>query len=146
MFLSSMLNRLQGDQQVFILRRSAGFAFSFLSILRAEPVDCQRTLLPTAMDCLLLTIEKGIQRSCATNDWKLCVHALNVLRLLVSDALVGPALHAYVCQIVQFAVRGFDSDRWAVRNSSMMVFTAVVQRAVDADKNDSGGTSAGLRI
>lgn len=68
---------------------------------------------------------------------------MNVLRLLIGDATVGPALSQYISRCVQYAVRGFDSDRWAVRNSSMMVFTAVVQRAVDADKNDSGGSSAG---
>jgi hypothetical protein len=62
---------------------------------------------------------------------------------IISDATVGPALNQYITQCVQYSVQGFESDRWAVRNSSMMVFTAVVQRSVDVDKNDSGGSSAG---
>ena len=142
-WLNKLLQRLRGDQQVFILRRSAGFAYSFLSLLRADPVDCERTLLPVAMESLLSTIKLGIHKNCNTVHWKLCVHSMNVLRLLIGDATVGPALNPYITQCVQYSVQGFESERWAVRNSSMMVFTAVVQRSVDVDKNDSGGSSAG---
>lgn len=40
------------------------------------------------------------------------------------------------------AVKGFKSPLWAIRNSSMMVFSAVVQRTVDNDKRESGGIRA----
>jgi hypothetical protein len=95
------------------------------------------------MECLLTSAERGVRPRCSTTDWKLCVHSLNVLKLLVADAVVGPALHEHISRVMQCCMSGFESARWAVRNSSMMVFTSVVQRAVDADKNDSGGASAG---
>jgi thyroid adenoma-associated protein len=40
------------------------------------------------------------------------------------------------------AVKGFKSPLWAIRNSSMMVFSSVVQRTVDNDKRESGGIRA----
>ncbi len=63
-WLSLVLGRLSGDnqqQQVFILRRSAGFAYSFLSLLRAEPLNCAPTLLPVAMESLLRTVRIGLE-------------------------------------------------------------------------------------
>jgi hypothetical protein len=73
--------------------------------------------------------------------WKLAVHALNVLRLILCDGALGPDLNAYVPAAAQLAVRGFTAPQWAVRNSCMMVFTAVAQRAVGTDKNDSAGAA-----
>jgi hypothetical protein len=69
------------------------------------------------------------------------VHALNVLRLILSDASLGPDLNTYVAETAQLAVSGFTAPQWAVRNSCMMVFTAVAQRAVGTDKNDSAGAA-----
>ena len=61
-WLDQVLGRLQGEQQqVFILRRSAGFAYSFLSLLRAEPLNCTPTLLPIAMNNLLHTVRVGLE-------------------------------------------------------------------------------------
>jgi hypothetical protein len=75
------------------------------------------------------------------SSWKLAVHALNVLRLILTDASLGPDLNAFVAETVQLAVSGFTAPQWAVRNSCMMVFTAVAQRAVGTDKNDSAGAA-----
>lgn len=69
------------------------------------------------------------------------MHALNVLRLILSDAALGPDLNIYIPETAQLAVRGFTAPQWAVRNSCMMVFTAVAQRAVGTDKNDSAGAA-----
>lgn len=61
-WLDQVLGRLQGEQQqVFILRRSAGFAYSFLSLLKAEPLNCTPTLLPVAMQSLLHTVRLGLE-------------------------------------------------------------------------------------
>ena len=119
----------------------------------------------------------------------MCVHALNVLRMILIDATLGPDLDAFIAgdhlhvntihpfihlltprntfslrrsltqsrklplthplilldldpptqpiaECTQLAVQGFKSNKWAIRNSSMMVFSSVVQRAVDNDKNE----------
>eukprot|EP01038_Epipyxis_sp_PR26KG_P010809 gene10809-14510_t len=176
MWLNDILHRLLGNQQVFILRRSAGFAYSFLSLLRAEPANCKPTLLHTALRNLLNTIAAGLAvemnvQILQTNnsnwklkvtthyldslversnddriEWRLAVHAMNVIRLILTDGALGPDLDEYIEVATQLAVLGFSCERWAVRNSSMMVFTAVVQRAIDHDKNNSGGSSTPTAI
>jgi hypothetical protein len=122
LWLNQILHRLKGDKQVFILRRSAGFAYSFLSILRAEPANCKSTLLNTAMINLLNVVESGLDITevsisnssiCSTQEnWKLCVHALNVIRLILCDSAVGPDLNSYISKTTELAVRGFKSFRW----------------------------------
>lgn len=69
-WLDLVLGRLSGEkqQQVFILRRSAGFAYSFLALLRAEPLNCTPTLLPTAMQSLLQTVRVGLEDAQNYND------------------------------------------------------------------------------
>lgn len=39
-------------------------------------------------------------------------------------------------------MEGFKSVHWAIRNSSMMVFAAIVQRTIDNDKSDTGSVHA----
>ena len=175
-WLRQLLDRLSSEQQVFILRRSAGFAYSFVSLLRSEPSNCKVTLLPLAMKSLLRHIEKGLEQTsqgqgqgqgqgselsdlitvsespgldsdaggdCGiAGSWRICVHALNVVRMILIDAALSPDLDGFIAECTQLAVRGFQSRHWAVRNSSMMVFSSVVQRAVDNDKNESGGARA----
>ena len=149
-WLSSLINRLRNHQQVFILRRSAGFAYSFLSLLRSEPANCTPTLLHDAMKALLAVVAKGIANGTADTpthdgeeeDWKLSVHALNVLRLIILDGAFGNDLDQYIPQALTMAFIGFQSPHWAVRNSAMMVFSATVQRSVSKEKNDTGGSTA----
>jgi hypothetical protein len=54
-WLERLLHRLEDVRsgQTFILRRSAGFAYSFVALLRAEPRNCDTLLLPVALQRLL---------------------------------------------------------------------------------------------
>ena len=148
-WLDNLIDKLRGEQQVFILRRSAGFAFSFLSLLRSEPKNCKPVMLPVAMSALFdyasrgaqLKLEEG-QDQDDSDAWRSVVHALNIIRLIVLDSTLGPDLHPYIPTATMIAVKGFTSPLWAIRNSSMMVFSAVVQRTVDNDKRESGGIRA----
>jgi hypothetical protein len=190
-WLQQLLARLDGNNQVFILRRSAGFAYSILALLRAEPAGAKPTLLPLAMLTLQKQVERGllpesVRRAEGTEtaieafpdllegsnieQWRMSVHALvsyesrysfrhlcgwlpknllddnlviainminfeqNVLRLVIMDSTLASDLDAYVARSLELAVRGFGSSKWAVRNSSMMLFASVIQRAVDNDK------------
>jgi Putative death-receptor fusion protein (DUF2428) len=136
--LRQLLDRLDSEQQVFILRRSAGFAYSFLSLMRSESSNCKPTLLPTAMRVLLKCIERGLEDIPSTGDakslkmfseqnsdggdmeahaasWRICVHALNVIRMILIDSALSPELDTFIAESTELAVRGFQSRHWAVR-------------------------------
>lgn len=146
-WLTVALLRLESQQQVFILRRSAGFAYAFLSLLRSEPGNCEPTMLPLSMETLFRNAKYGLMSSDLDSGkpkvhWRTCVHSLNIIRLIILDSAMGPDIDSYLSEATIIAVNGFKSPRWAVRNSSMMVFASIVQRAIDNDKNTSGGSRA----
>jgi hypothetical protein len=148
-WLTVLLDKLESKQQVFILRRSSGFAYSFLSLLRAEVSDSKPMLLSISMKSLLRNAVESVDVMTDDSDakgddmlegssegWRRCVHSLNIIRLILLDSSMGPNLDPYIAPATELAVCGFKSSRWAIRNSSMMVFAAVVQRALANEKND----------
>lgn len=150
LWLDDLLCRLVHEKQIFILRRSAGFAFSFIAILRAEPSNFKSVLLQLTMSKLLKCIEIGIGDSFAVVQdklydkadvckisWRVSVHAMNVLKLILIDSTLGADIDNYISDSLKMVVRGLGSPIWAVRNSSMMVFTSIIQSAINNDKNDS---------
>ncbi|XP_020616391.1 thyroid adenoma-associated protein-like [Orbicella faveolata] len=56
------------------------------------------------------------------------VHACNILRALYRETKVGEIVFPFVSDGVVVAINGFHSDSWAVRNSSMLLFSALVTR------------------
>ncbi|CAM9509798.1 unnamed protein product, partial [Discosporangium mesarthrocarpum] len=161
-WLDQLLQRLRGSNQEFVLRRSAGFAQAFLSLLKAEPRNVTPSLLPHGMHTLLelaqphrtpfLTPPKGEAgegleaaglppREAGVGNWRARVHSLNILRLIFLDATLAEDVVLYVTKAMMASVCGFEDPSWAVRNSSMMLFTSLVQRAVGGETNvDMGGT------
>ncbi|KAL4100265.1 hypothetical protein PRIC1_008059 [Phytophthora ramorum] len=119
-----LLERLERSEQHFILRRSSGFAFSFVAILRAEPRNSAAVILPKEHHSL----------------WRARVHALNILKLICQDGVLAEDVARYVVDMFELAVRGFDCGSWAVRNSSMMLFAAATQRAIGDKRIADGGT------
>ncbi len=132
LYLERLITRLNQQQQVFILRRSAGFAYSFLALLHAEPLNAQPILLHYTMRHLLDIVERGTSpKGVEEGLWKLSVHALNVVRsILLDSAFHGKELDIFIPRIMQFIILGFSSSIWSIRNSSMMSFSAIVQRMI----------------
>ncbi|GLD96947.1 hypothetical protein PINS_up005630 [Pythium insidiosum] len=60
-----LLDRLERSEQQFILRRSSGFAYSFVAILRAEPRNTAALILPRVMSNLLRLASQGHGCACA---------------------------------------------------------------------------------
>jgi hypothetical protein len=124
------------QQQRFVLRRSAGLASAFLSLMRAEPRNCAAVLLPTCVQQLLAegkgvaNGDVGVGPSGADEMWRSQVHALNVLKAVFQDARLADDLVVFVSSALVVAVKGFSDPRWQVRNSCMMLFTQVLQRAL----------------
>ncbi|GMF59490.1 unnamed protein product [Phytophthora fragariaefolia] len=142
-----LLERLEKSEQHFILRRSSGFAFSFVAILRAEPRNSAAVILPKVMSTLLRlagedtdAAEKRDTHQEHHSLWRARVHALNILKLICQDGVLAEDVARYVVDMFELAVRGFDCGSWAVRNSSMMLFAAATQRAIGDKRIADGGT------
>lgn len=165
-WLSWLLGRISSDEQEFILRRSSGLAFAVRAILRAEPGNFTAVLLPRAVGAMLACAfpHAGDARSAALaavgdigdaagpvevgagkEQWHARVHSLNILMALFNDASLADELHSFIARALLIAIVGFSSSAWAVRNSSMMLFSAVINRAVGA-KRVADDSSAGNTV
>ncbi|CAK4070362.1 unnamed protein product [Aphanomyces euteiches] len=133
-----LLHRLEHAEQQFILRRSAGFASSFVALLRAEPRNAAATMLPHVVSTLLRLAGD------ANAAERVRVHSLNILKLVGQDGVLAEDVAVYVPAMLTVAVHGFESTSWAVRNSSMMLFAATTQRAIGDKQVADGAASVGV--
>jgi hypothetical protein len=62
---------------------------------------------------------------------------LNILRLIILDAPLAKEVAPIAGDATIAAILGYADLAWSVRNSSTMVFAAVMLRVIDADKNAS---------
>ncbi|KAG2375179.1 hypothetical protein C9374_010183 [Naegleria lovaniensis] len=124
-----------GKEDLFsILRRSAGLPWTFAAIMKAEPTALPKKLLPETMEYLLnIALNKD---NYSTNQ---IVNALNVLRFLFHDASLGTYVQQFVEDGFIVSLKGFSSTVWAIKNSSLMVYTALLHRSFgDNDSNKTG--------
>ncbi|KAA0194005.1 hypothetical protein HAZT_HAZT007145, partial [Hyalella azteca] len=75
------------------------------------------------MECLLASASSDSSQS---SDARL--HALNILRVLYRDAKLGDSIIPFVSDGVKSAICGFSSAVWSIRNSSTLLFAALVTR------------------
>ena len=129
-WLNNLLSRVDGkglnkgevNTEQFFLRRSTGFATAFSSILRSQPNSTRADSMTMAM--LRLFGAAKADEASGTNNWRRRVHALNVLKMVFEDAWLSTDLQPHASDAMQLAIDGFRSSSWAVRNSSMMLFSA----------------------
>ncbi|XP_073867997.1 tRNA (32-2'-O)-methyltransferase regulator THADA isoform X10 [Macaca fascicularis] len=105
-------------------RRSAGIPFYIQALLASEPKKGK-------MDLLKITMKELISLAGPTDDLQSTVpqvHALNILRALFRDTRLGENIIPYVADGAKAAILGFTSPVWAVRNSSTLLFSALITR------------------
>ena len=140
-WLEELLNRVDGKgpkyaHQQFFLRRSTGFATAFSSILRADNSHGTKTLrLKHALERLFqAAADPALFSSEAdptdTLTWRRRVHSLNVLKMVFEDSRLATFLQPHAARAIEMAIHGFRSISWAVRNSSMMLFSATLRLTV----------------
>ncbi|GMI19685.1 hypothetical protein TrCOL_g1009, partial [Triparma columacea] len=141
------------------LRRSSGYAFGFLSMMKAEcscfpptsplPITTAtiKSLLhwssPSASQFKAHAERLSLELPTITPiddenyDWKCRVHSMNILRLLLLDSTLSLQLAPYVGDAIVISLLGFGDGSWAVSNSATMVFAAAMLKVVDSDKNST---------
>ncbi|XP_075003034.1 tRNA (32-2'-O)-methyltransferase regulator THADA [Calonectris borealis] len=104
-------------------RRSAGIPFYIQALLASEPKKSKT-------DLLKMTMKELISLAAPLNESSVIpqVHALNILRALFRDTRLGENIMPYVADGIQAAILGFMSPVWAVRNSSTLLFSALITR------------------
>lgn len=105
-------------------RRSAGIPFYIQALLASEPKKGKMDLLKMTIKELMSLASPSSEPPSAIPQ----VHALNILRALFRDTRLGENIMPYVADGIQAAILGFTSPIWAVRNSSTLLFSALITR------------------
>lgn len=147
---AALVSALAGD--MYVLRRSAGVPRFVLGALRAEGKIGQHRrggsgcILTSVMESLLGRLRgagliDGISEMIsadtaeeielvAKNDVDGVVHALNILRAVVLDKTIAKEVSRYLSRCTMISLNGFYSSSWLIRNSSFMLFGAVMKRVI----------------
>ncbi|NXQ61981.1 THADA protein, partial [Anthoscopus minutus] len=104
-------------------RRSAGIPFYIQALLASEPKSKTDLLKITMKELISLAAPLSESSSVIPQ-----VHALNILRALYRDTRLGENIMPYVADGIKASVLGFMSPVWAVRNSSTLLFSALMTR------------------
>jgi len=125
--LGVLLNSLRQGDFRNVLRRSSGIPQAIICVLKTEPYGQKGLLFPRTMTELLDLAEKGF-----TDEIK--IHALNILKFIFRDSTLKSDIEAYISRGLMIAIRGFSSNDWMIRNSSLMLFSSIAKRTVGAEK------------
>eukprot|EP01063_Lacrimia_lanifica_P015331 TRINITY_DN22127_c0_g1_i1.p1 TRINITY_DN22127_c0_g1~~TRINITY_DN22127_c0_g1_i1.p1 ORF type:complete len:2172 (+),score=599.11 TRINITY_DN22127_c0_g1_i1:76-6591(+) len=138
-----------------ILRRSAGLPHVLTSILDAEDHTAGPPALAHSVIATLLEIIERPEDATAADAASPCdedgdeitppaylakVNALNVLKYVVDDTFLRDVVLCYAGRSLALTLVGFSHEVWAVRNSSLMLFSSLITRLVGS-ASGAGATS-----
>ncbi|KNG45382.1 heat repeat-containing protein [Stemphylium lycopersici] len=116
-----------------ITRRSAGIPAAMSALLAAEPQSSGK-LFPRAMKDL--TAETLVQAQSANIEESRLpqVHALNCIKEIFTTSKLSVASEAYIGQGLELAAKTLNSPIWPLRNCSLMLFKALIERLLGSDE------------
>ncbi|KAG5466918.1 hypothetical protein LSCM1_01095 [Leishmania martiniquensis] len=134
------------------LRRSQGLPHAILAVLEAEDTAVPYCLFPSAMRRLLCVARGDIaatQTLCGseavlgeaaseTVRRSQRSNALNVMKFIFEDKVFSDRTVAYIEEAFSLATEGFHDASWYTRNSSLMLFSAVIHRFVGEHPSTGG--------
>ncbi|XP_033103076.1 thyroid adenoma-associated protein homolog [Anneissia japonica] len=125
-WLKDLLNDIcAGGDLLCATRRSAGVPFTIQALVTSEPSSLRRQSLQEAMAILLPLVFPAEQNGKEITPQ---VHALNIMCALFRDTRLGEDVYSFIADGMRAAILGFKSRLWIVRNSSTLLFTALVNR------------------
>ena len=153
-----MLSYLLGGEGVFsdeagrVLRRSQGLPHAILPLLEAEDPSAPLTLLPHAMEALVSAATRAVSDvdggsgSAEKKSFVLHgVNAIHVLKFVFDDKILAARLSPWTERAFVASAQGLKHTDWAVRNSSLMLFSSVVHRVV-GDHPSKGGSGVNTSL
>eukprot|EP01080_Neovahlkampfia_damariscottae_P005556 gene5556-9374_t len=133
-WLDIFLSLIKEDKKN-VLRRSAGLPWAIMAILTSEPAGVPKVLLPRTMKFFL--------DICETDDKSPKVHSLHVLSFIFRESSLSEFILHHIEDGFIVVLKGFNSQHWNVRNSSLMCFNHLINRAIPhVGSNDSSSSNA----
>ena len=131
----------RGDCQT-IFRRSAGLPSAISALLKCEPAGMKLNIFPKVLGRLHQLSSEDLP--CHP---EVRIHALNILKFVYQDAELKLDMDQYVAQGLALAIRGFADNDWSVRNSSLMLYSAIMKRVfVNVSNESQANYKSGLNI
>ena len=125
---------LSVDDKLCATRRSAGLPFIISAILSTEP----ETQTSDRSQVMKLTVDRLLYLAHATleeTSLETKLHSLNILRVIYRDSKLCEYTMAFAAEGVMAALEGFDNYHWSIRNSSTLLFAALLTRMMGVKRN-----------
>eukprot|EP00737_Agarophyton_chilense_P001042 gb/GEZJ01001157.1/.p1 GENE.gb/GEZJ01001157.1/~~gb/GEZJ01001157.1/.p1 ORF type:complete len:1853 (+),score=194.32 gb/GEZJ01001157.1/:675-5561(+) len=146
-----MINEALGGN-LYVLRRSAGLPALVNAVVNSEAISDCRSLHAPLLDGIVTFVLKHLEQSHMfvdpgaiaserSKEEEGVSHALNILRSLFLNTKIGKRILKYFEKTVMHCVEAFCSASWVIRNSAMMLFSALIRRGIGVDNNDDSSLS-----
>jgi hypothetical protein len=120
--MTKILTSLRKNEFKSIFRRSAGLPAAITALLKSETRGRRNQLLPYCVDELF---SMAADESLADVTR---IHSLNILKFTFQDSALKLDLEHYIGDGLKLAIIGFTDNDWSIRNSSLMVYSAIIWR------------------
>ena len=134
-WLTLVLKELETKTQ-HITRRSGGLPFLLTYILSAETTS-GRPKLKIAFEKLFELMSSDVKEHQDKLDLPQ-INAFNCVKVLFIEPSLADHCHPYTATAMEFSFKYFTSDIWALRNCSMMLFTAIQNRVFGKSRKSIG--------
>ncbi|THY29528.1 hypothetical protein D6D00_03503 [Aureobasidium pullulans] len=115
------------NQTAINTRRSAGLPSLMIGIVVA---DSKGALFGRAMKELTIEATRPVDQAAESAGGLSQVHALNCIKDIFKNSRLGERSEAYVPEALSLSAKCLSSDTWAVRNSGLMLFRALMDRLI----------------
>ncbi|EGR31610.1 thyroid adenoma associated, putative [Ichthyophthirius multifiliis] len=127
--LQQLLDNIENNTFKNVLRRSAGLPSAVVCLLKAEIAGNRQVLLNKTVKRLL----EMVQNPNLVNNIK--IHSLNILKKIFEDGNIKMEVDKHMGEGFEIAIKGFSIEDWSIRNSSLMLFSALCSRVIGGCKN-----------
>ncbi|KAH7359589.1 HEAT repeat protein-like protein [Pyrenochaeta sp. MPI-SDFR-AT-0127] len=121
------------DKADAITRRSAGIPALMSGIMAAEPPQGPN-LFSRAMKDLITEASVEAKNENIEESRLPQVHALNCIKEIFTTSRLSVASEAYIGQGLELAAKTLNSNIWPIRNCSLMLFKALIERLLGSDE------------
>ncbi|KAF2638484.1 hypothetical protein P280DRAFT_551128 [Massarina eburnea CBS 473.64] len=127
-----------------ITRRSGGLPALMAGIVAAEPQPGGK-LFAQAMKDLIAEASVDAQSSNIEESRLPQVHALNCIKEFFMTSRLSLASESYMSEGLELAARTLNSKIWPIRNCSLMLFKALIERLLGSDEAQDWKEHEGTR-